>query len=143
MIDFENEIFTEVRTALVEAFPGIKVGGEDVRIPPEFPYVSIVEADNYLRESGIDSGRMENYANLMYEVNIYSGKLNGRKSEAKAILSVVDSAFEKMGFVRTAGQPVYLSNYYNRRDSTADATKYRLIVRYTATISRNGTIYRK
>lgn len=143
MIDYENEIFTKIRTALVEAFPDIKVGGEEVRIPPEFPYVSIVEADNYVKTSAIDSGRIENYADLMYEVNVYSGKLNGRKSEAKAILAVVDEAFGRMGFVRMMKQPISITSYYNTRDNTADATKYRLIARYTGSISLNGTIYKR
>lgn len=133
MIDYENEIFTAVMNALAPEFPDITVGGEEVRVPPSFPFVSMVEADNYTMQSGIDSGRVENYANVMYEVNVYSGKLNGRKSEAKAILTIIDDVFERLGFTRTMRQPVVM----------ADATKYRLTARYMGVISRNGTIYTK
>ena len=133
MIDIENELFTRIATELRSRFDNISVYGEDVRTPSSFPCVSIVEADNYTVRNTQDSGSNENHANLMYEVNVYSNKTSGKKSECKEILSVIDDMLLGIGFTRTMKNPVTMD----------DATIYRMISRYTATVSKNQTIYRR
>lgn len=133
MIDIENEVFTTVATELRSKFSVINIYGEDVRSPSSFPCVSIVEADNYTVKSTQDSGSNENHANLMYEVNVYSNKTSGKKSECKEILAIVDEMMLGMGFTRTMKNPV----------SMDDATVYRMVTRYTAIVSKNQTIYRR
>lgn len=133
MIDIENEVFTRIATELRSRFSKINVYGEDVRTPSSFPCVSIVEADNYTVTKTQDSGSNENHANLMYEVNVYSNKTSGKKSECKEILSVIDEMFLGMGFTRTMKNPVTMD----------DATIYRMVSRYTAIVSKNQTIYRR
>lgn len=133
MIDIENEVFTKVASELRSQFTGINVYGEDVRSPSQFPCVSIVEADNYTVKSTQDSGSNENHANLMYEVNVYSNKTSGKKTECKEILSAIDDILLGLGFTRTMKNPV----------SMDDATIYRMITRYTAIVSTNQTIYRR
>lgn len=133
MIDIENEVFTKIASELRSQFTGINVYGEDVRSPSQFPCVSIVEADNYTVKSTQDSGSNENHANLMYEVNVYSNKTSGKKTECKEILSVIDDILLGLGFTRTMKNPV----------SMDDATIYRMVARYTAIVSTNQTIYRR
>lgn len=133
MIDIENEVFANIATELRSQFPHINVSGEDVRTPSSFPCVSIVEADNYTVKNTRDSVNGENHANLMYEVNVYSNKTSGKKSECKEILSIIDEIFLGMGFTRTMKNPVTMD----------DATIYRMISRYTAIVSKNQTIYRR
>lgn len=133
MIDVENEVFTKIATELRSQFSGINVYGEDVRTPSSFPCASIVEADNYTVKRTQDSGSNENHAQLMYEVNVYSNKTSGKKSECKAILSVIDNIFLGLGFTRSMKNPV----------SMDDATIYRMVARYTAIVSKNQTIYRR
>jgi len=133
MIDIENEVFTKVATELRSQFPTINIYGEDVRSPSSFPCVSVVEADNYTVKATQNTGSNENHANLMYEVNVYSNKTNGKKSECKAILAIVDDILLGMGFTRTMKNPV----------SMDDATIYRMVTRYTAIVSKNQTIYRR
>ena len=133
MIDIENEVFTKIATELRSQFSGINVCGEDVRTPSSFPCASIVEADNYTVKRTQDSGSNENHAQLMYEVNVYSNKTSGKKSECKAILSVIDNIFLGLGFTRSMKNPV----------SMDDATIYRMVARYTAIVSKNQTIYRR
>lgn len=133
MIDIENEIFTKIVTELRSQFPDINVYGEDVRTPSSFPCVSIVEADNYALTNTRDSGSNENHAVLMYEVNVYSNRTSGKKSECKAILAIIDCLLVGMGFTRTMKNPVTMD----------DATIYRMISRYTAIVSKNQTIYRR
>lgn len=133
MIDIENEVFTKIASELRSQFTGINVYGEDVRSPSQFPCVSIVEADNYTVKSTQDSGSNENHANLMYEVNVYSNKTSGKKTECKEILSVIDDILLGLGFTRTMKNSV----------SMDDATIYRMVTRYTAIVSTNQTIYRR
>lgn len=133
MIDVENEIFTKVATELRTRFPKVNVYGEDVRSPSSFPCVSIVEADNYTVKRTQDSGSNENHANLLYEVNVYSNKTSGKKTECKEIIAVIDNILLGLGFTRTMKNPV----------SMDDATIYRMVTRYTAIVSTNQTIYRR
>ena len=70
MIDVESQIYTPIAEALRAQFPGILVSGEYVNAPTRFPYVSLVEQDNYTTEAHMDSGDTERFATLMYEVNV-------------------------------------------------------------------------
>ena len=133
MIDIENQVFDRVAKRVREQFPDIFMVGEYVSSPPSFPAASLIEMDNSVRETTIDSGSNENHANVMYEVNVYSNKTNGKKSECKAILAIVDDILLGMGFTRTMKNPV----------SMDDATIYRMVTRYTAIVSKNQTIYRR
>lgn len=133
MIDIESELYTIIRDALVSKFPNITVSGLEERMPPSFPFVSIVEADNTTRTDTIDSGSFENHANVMYEVNVYSNKTNGRKSEAKAILAEIDFQLITRGFARTSSQAVSMDS----------ASLYRLVTRYVAAVSKDKVIYRR
>ena len=93
-----------------------------------------MEMDNAIRESTIDSGSNENHANVMYEVNVYSNKTAGKKSECKEIITLIDTEMSAMGFVRSTLTPV--PNEY-------DSTIYRMVGRYRAAVSTEHEIYRR
>lgn len=133
MIDCENEIFDIIAKRLREAFPGITVKGEQELIPSKFPCAYIEEADNYSLQRTRDSGSNENHATVMYEVNVYSNKTSGKKSECKKIFNEIDEAFSSLNFTRIMKQPL----------PTDDATKSRIVGRYEANISKDKTIYRR
>ena len=134
MIDIENEVFNRVATRVREQFPDIFMTGEYVNSPPSFPAVSLVEMDNSIRETTVDSGSNENHVNVMYEVNVYSNKTAGKKSECKAIVALLDNEMTAMGFVRSTLTPV--PNEY-------DATIYRMVGRYRAAVSTDYKIFRR
>ena len=134
MIDIENQVFDRVATRVREQFPDIFITGEYVNSPSSFPAVSLVEMDNSVCETTIDSGFNENHANVMYEVNVYSNKTTGKKSECKAIIALIDTEMTAMGFVRSTLTPV--QNEY-------DATIYRMVGRYRAAVSTNHKIFRR
>ncbi|MCH5203133.1 MAG: hypothetical protein J1F03_00210 [Oscillospiraceae bacterium] len=133
MIDIENEVFTKVAAALRERFPKITVESVTTYSPSKFPFVCIEEADNYSYQSTRDSGSSENHVTVMYEVNVYSNKANGKKAECKAIIAVVDEIMIGLGFVRITKKPVNLDS----------ATKYRIAARYSAVVSKTHNIYRR
>ena len=133
MIDIESEIFTALKKELTENFPGIYVTGESVNAPPKFPCVSIEESDNYTPFRHIDSGDNEKYADLTYEVNVYSAKATGKKTEAKKIASVVSDWMYNHNFRRYFQKPV---------PNAQDHTIYRIFARYRAVTDGNH-LYRR
>lgn len=133
MIDCENEIYTILADKLRSAFPGLTVYGKTELSPSSFPCVCIEEADNYSYVRTRDSGSNCRHAVVMYEINVYSNKSNGQKSECKEIFAAVNDLLEKLGFTRQSRQPI----------SMDDATKYRICGRFTALISENNTIFRR
>ena len=134
MIDVESSVFTTIATALRTAFQGIYVAGEYVMQPPAFPAVLIVEMNNSVYRSGSDSGSIENFADVMYQVDVYSNKTRGKKDECKSIMAMVDTEFQKMGFTRTFLNPVQNMN---------DATIYRMTGRYRAIVGKDNYTYRR
>ena len=134
MIDVENAVFNRVVVRVQEAFPDIFMTGEYVNSPASFPAVSLVETDNSTRIETIDSGSNENHANVMYEVNVYSNKETGKKSECKAIIALIDEEMLAMGFSRSTLTPV--PNEY-------DSTIYRMVARYRAVVSSDLKISRR
>ena len=134
MIDIENEVFDRVAKRVREQFPNIFMVGEYVKSPPSFPAASLMEMDNAIRTETIDSGSDENHANVMYEVNVYSNKTTGKKSECKAIIALIDQEMLALGFVRSTLTPVPNMN---------DSTIYRMVGRYRATVSADNKIYRR
>ena len=131
MIDLENDIYDYAAKALRAAHTGIDVAAEYVEMPAKFPHVSIVEADNRILER-MRTNNIENAVSVMYEVNIYSNKASGKKSEAKAIANTLDDVLSGIGFTRTFREQV---------PNLRDATIYRIVCRYEAVIDKNFVIY--
>lgn len=134
MIDIENAVFHTVANKVREKYPNVYMVGEYVKSPPSFPAVSLIEMDNSIRTDTVDSGSNENHANVMYEVNVYSNKTTGKKSECKAIIALIDQEMLALGFVRATLTPVPNMN---------DSTIYRMVGRYRATVSADNKIYRR
>lgn len=124
MIDVENIIFTALATAIRTAYPGASVYGEFVEIPASFPCVSIVEADNRVLERTRDLDGIEHYAQIMYEINVYTNDANGKKSKAKAIANLIDTEMSGMLFTRT----------YRGQTPNIDRSIYRITMRYSAVV---------
>lgn len=134
MIDVETEVFSIISTRVRETYTGIFITGEYVKSPPSFPCVSLLEADNAIYRSTRTTDSMENHAELLYEVNVYSNKTKGKKAECKDIASIIDSEFANMGFTRIMLNPI---------PNEEDATIYRMVGRYKAIVSKNNMIYRR
>lgn len=134
MIDIENQIFGKISTALRAEFDPIFVSGELVKAPATFPAVYIEEKANSTYQRTQDSGSLENHASLMYEVNVFSNKRTGKKSQCKEIFKIIDNEFKKMGFTRIMKEPI---------PNLEDGTVYRMLGRYTAVVNTGGIIFRR
>ena len=106
MIDIERKVYTPIAETLRKRFPGISVSGEYVNSPAKFPYVSIIEQDNYTTQSHLDSSDTERYATVMYEVNVYSDKAGKKKTVCREIMGVIDEMLYKQNFTRISLSPV-------------------------------------
>lgn len=125
MIDLENDVFNYVANALRVEFPGISVYGEQVETPSAFPSVSLVEDDNSEIDSNLTLARTpETACSLMYTANVYSNLVSGKKTQAKAIMNVINDCMHNMGFRRTMR---------NQQLPNLDRTIYRVTARYTRT----------
>jgi len=122
MNDVESKVYTPIAVALRDAFSGIFVSGEYVKAPSSFPHVSLVEMDNYTSADRLDTADEERFSTLMYEVNVYSNKTSGKKSECKKIIGFIDDLMYKMNFKRLSLAPV---------PNMDDATIYRMTARYS------------
>lgn len=134
MIQIESEIFNIIANAVRTAYPGAFVVGEYVKAPPRFPCISIEESDNSAYDKTQTSDSLENHVSVTYEVNIYSNKASGKKSECKAIASLIDNEFATLGFSRTMLQPI---------PNLEDATIYRMVGRYQGVVSKDKIVYRR
>lgn len=135
MIRIENMVFTTVARKLRDTFSDkdLYIVGEYHNVPTHFPAISIEEVSNTTATSYIDSSRTEKYAEVVYDINIYSNLMNGRKQETKDIADIADKVMvEELGFRRTISTPTPYE----------DDTIYRFTNRYQATVSNENTIYR-
>ena len=131
MIDIENDVFNDAAAVLRAEYSGIFVTGEYTETPAKFPAVTIVEADNRVLEN-MRTLNIENAILSMFEINIYSNKASGKKSEAKAIANTVDEFFSSIGYTRTFREQV---------PNLKDATIYRIVCRYEANVDKDLWIY--
>ena len=134
MIDFENEIFTAVATAVRAKHAGATVKGEYIRSPASFPTVALSEIDNVNVDALIDSSGEEKYAGLGYRLQVFSNKEGGKKSEAKAIFKTADDILCGMGFRRRA---------YSTTPEIYNSTIFSITATYEGIADVNGVIYRR
>ena len=134
MIDFENEIFTAVATAVRSAHSGTTIKSEYVRSPAVFPTVALSEIDNVNVDALMDSSQEEKYAGLGYRLQVFSNKESGKKSEAKAIFKTADEILCGMGFRRRT---------YSTTPEIYNSTIFSITATYEAIASVDGVLYRR
>lgn len=133
MIDIENIIFNKIALAVRAKFPGVVIGNDYENTKASFPYVSIVEADNYTLKRHMDSGNREKVATVMYEVNVYSNRSGVKRTECREIMNFIDELMFGMNFTRVS--MTHVPDLWN-------GTMYRLNARYEAETDGNN-IFRR
>lgn len=126
MIDIENYIINSLSTGL-QSIQGIFVKSEYVKNITQFPCVLISEKTNTVYQKTSDE-TIENHANLMYQIDIFSNLVAGKKTQCKQIASIVDDIMSDMGFTRIMLEPI---------ENIEDATIYRMVARYEAISSKS------
>lgn len=134
MIDIENQVFQTIADAFRAEYPNGFISAEYVSKPSEFPAVFVMEMDNSVFLPGRDSADIENFANVMYQIDAYSNKNMGKKAECKRIIALIDKQFARLGFTRMFLNPI---------PNMDNATIYRITARYRAVVSKDNMIYRR
>ena len=134
MLDFQNEIFTEVATAVRENHKGATVTGEYTRSPSKFPAVTVDETENVSVSSLIDSSRVEKFSAITYRLQVFSNKTSGKKAEARAIFATADKVMWDLGFYRVT---------YTTTPEIYDSTVYSIMATYEAIVDADGVIYKR
>ena len=134
MIDFQNEIFTNVATAVRSGHKGVTVTGEYTRSPSKFPTVTLDEIENVTVEELVDSSDEEKYSGLGYRLQVFSNKVGGKKAEAREIFATADEQMRGMGFRRIT---------YSTTPEIYDSTIYSITATYEAIVDVNGVIYKR
>jgi hypothetical protein len=132
MIDYSNPIFNRIAQKVWEVHgKSVKVVGEYVDTPKEFPCVAIDEIYNIPTE--LDSGEPK-YAAVTYRVQVFSNKRSGKRAEAREIYSTVADemySINLMGKTYTATPDVYNANIYQIRGT------------FEGAIRKDGMIFRR
>lgn len=119
--EIKNEIFTRLREEIVSEFPECFVTGEYQESIKKFPTITFEEKSNTVyQQSSTDV--VENAANLMYEVNVYTNTIGYREDDAREYMLFINNFMASLGFTRTMLSPI---------PNLADSTIYRLTARYT------------
>lgn len=134
MIDIESELFSTISALVRDEYPNIYITGEYVKSPSSFPCVSLVEVDNATFRSTQTTAGQDRHAAVMYELNVYSNKMSGKKAECKDIVGFIDTILMQYNFTRIMLEPI---------PNQDDATIYRMLGRYRAVISKDKTIFRR
>lgn len=132
MLDFSNEIYTAFANAVRAAHTGIKTSSEYVRSPAQFPFSSCDEIENTDIQNLNDSSKAENFARLIYRVQVFSNKKSGKNAEARAIFATADAVMKGLGFIRKT---------YTTTPDIYESTIYQITATYEAVINKDGVIY--
>ena len=132
MIDKLNEIFTNVATRVRDQHTGTTVTGEYTRKPSKFPAVTLDEMQNVMVDRLEDSSGAENFAGVIYRLQVFSNKRTGKKAEAREIFATADAEMRRMGFRRVT---------YTTTPEIYDSTIYNITATYEAVVSSAGYVY--
>lgn len=125
MIDVENFVYTQVVNAVHAYDSRIECSGDYISYPKAFPAVYLYEADNNINTGYITSDKIENYANVMYECQIFTADAPNKKERAKSIAKVIDGKMQEMGFLRTMVSKV----------PNITQNIYRIVIRWNGVLS--------
>lgn len=134
MIDYQNETFTAVATAVRSNHKGTSVSGEYTRKPSSFPAVTLDEIENVTVGNLVDSSHEEKFAGVTYRLQVFSNKVGGKKSEAREIFATADSVIRGLGFRRIT---------YTTTPEIYDSTIYSINATYEAIVSADGVVYKR
>lgn len=134
MIDYQNEIFTQLATTVRATHEGTTVTGEYTRSPSKFPAVTLDETENVTVESLLDSSHKDKFSGLTYRLQVFSNKTSGKKAEARSIFATADEVMLGLGFRRVT---------YTTTPEIYDSTIYSIMATYEAIVAADGVIYKR
>ena len=134
MLNFNNEIFTNVATAVRDNHIGTTVTGEYTRKPSKFPTVTLDETSNVMVGWLEDSSDEEKFAGVTYRLQVFSNDKSRKKAQAREIFATADAELRRLGFRRVT---------YTTTPEIYDSTIYNITATYEAVVSAAGYVYKR
>lgn len=141
MIDIEYKIFNIVYNAVAAYDSNIYVTTEASIAPKSLPAVYVEQIDSFTPPEFRYSSHEELYAAFTFNIEVYSNKPDGKRQEAKNILTVIDNALRIAGLRRTMSNYVDLTDNRNSSVSNRNQSIIRLLGRYECLADSGGNIY--
>ena len=129
MIDYEVNVFDRVYRRVYPLCAIGKFTSVYVPNPTDYPAGSLVELTNTTVRERQSSTPVENFARVMYQLDVYART----KQEAREVYKAADEEMIGMGFTRITGDFM---------DNAGNVNIFRYVARYEAEIDRDGNIYR-
>ena len=79
-----------------------------------------------------DSSKADNFRDITLTADVYTNKVDGKKTEAESIMQAIIDKLALLNFTMVSCKPY--SNINN-------ASNYRLTATFTATVDKDGQIY--
>lgn len=129
MITF-NEVYSKVRAAIIAVSANAFVTSTYTPTPSKFPAVFVREVGSFTPTQYISLNNTEKVKEITLEVQVYSNKKSGAKSEADSLMSAAETALKTQYFYEISSAPV----------ENADAAIYRIAARFRRIIADADTI---
>lgn len=144
MIDIETAVFDRVRNALREAFlsdyPDLTVLSNRPEVHQKFPCVILKQDDNAAYTKAQTASTEEEFAEVMFTLEVYTSNISGADTLAKKIGDVADRELSKLYFTRSFFREIPNADRKLRRYTG----RYRAIVRkYTVNGVDKYLLYRR
>lgn len=132
MIDIENKVIDTLITAVGSS---ALVVGEYIATPSSFPCVMVLQTINSTFKKTLDNSLAPHHARISFQIDVYSNKSSGAKSEVKELFQIVDTAMQGMKF--TLENFIMTPNY--DRSITRGTARYSAIVGEGKTVGTTTT----
>lgn len=129
MIDVSNVILRKIKAAVTATYQDAEILSYDPDSITSYPCVTVVEHDNYTHVRSLDNTLAEHNANVVFEINVYTNAQDGRRTQAKDIVGIVDNVMLGNKFTREMLNPL----------PNIDKSVYRMYARYSAIVGADET----
>ena len=131
MIDVSNEIFTALANVVREKHSPVTVIGENVRVPHQFPCVTIDETNNV--PSQLNTSDAEPFAEVTYRVQVFCTG-DGKRSQARKIFQTLSDACWGLNLIRKT---------YTTTPDVYNSSIYQITATFEAEVRQDGMIFRR
>lgn len=132
MFNIQKEIFTTVANAVLATYTTCRITNSFIYAPAQFPCVAIVLSDDGTTYKMRDSSSNDNFRDITVTVDVFSNKVDGKKTEAESIMQIVIDTLFPLNFNMVSCKPMSDLN---------NAQTYRITATFTATVDGSGNLY--
>lgn len=132
MFNIQKEIFTDIANRVLATSPECNITNSFVYMPEVFPTVSIVLSGDGTTPNTRDSSHIEKFRDITLTVDVFSNKVEGKKTEAESLMQVIQDRAYALNFNMVSCIP---------NSNTANASIYKITATFTATVGHDGSLY--